>query len=211
MSSLRDSTCLGVFVFAYALPMLAKSVIGPGALLRPVLRTGFPHGHERDLSGFLVTRPVPLPCSETPAEPVNLTIAAFPMLPPDPTRRRLQQSHDFGAATGLKYPLSTLHERRCRHPCKTRFRLAGSAFAGRASNPLGHVERFQITFFLLSRTCPDASWAHACRKLVEITRTGSAPIADEGLKRIGELYRIEAELRGSAQARSPGGRNDQRR
>ncbi|MEY9182029.1 hypothetical protein ABIA41_003464 [Bradyrhizobium sp. USDA 313] len=31
-------------------------------------------------------------------------------------------------------------------------------------------------------------WAHARRKLVEITRTGSAPIADEGLKRIGELY-----------------------
>ncbi|WP_312943042.1 IS66 family transposase [Agrobacterium pusense] len=39
-------------------------------------------------------------------------------------------------------------------------------------------------------------WAHARRKLVEITRTGAAPIAEEGVKRIGELYRIEAELRG---------------
>ncbi|MGO6926114.1 IS66 family transposase [Rhizobium ruizarguesonis] len=39
-------------------------------------------------------------------------------------------------------------------------------------------------------------WAHARRKLVEITRTGSAPIAEEGVRRIGELYRIEAELRG---------------
>ncbi|MEI3854985.1 MULTISPECIES: IS66 family transposase [unclassified Ensifer] len=38
-------------------------------------------------------------------------------------------------------------------------------------------------------------WAHARRKLVEITRTGSAPIAEEGVKRIGELYRMEAELR----------------
>lgn len=38
-------------------------------------------------------------------------------------------------------------------------------------------------------------WAHARRKLVEITRTGSTPIAAEGVKRIGELYRIEAELR----------------
>lgn len=37
---------------------------------------------------------------------------------------------------------------------------------------------------------------HARRKLVEITRNGSAPIAEEGVKRIGELYRIEAELRG---------------
>lgn len=45
-------------------------------------------------------------------------------------------------------------------------------------------------------------WAHARRKLVEITSTGSAPIADEGARRIGELYRIEAELRGlSSEAR----------
>ncbi|TAV81669.1 IS66 family transposase [Rhizobium leguminosarum] len=39
-------------------------------------------------------------------------------------------------------------------------------------------------------------WAHARRKLVEITRNGIAPIAEDGVKRIGELYRIEAELRG---------------
>ncbi|MBB4274108.1 hypothetical protein GGE12_001863 [Rhizobium mongolense] len=39
-------------------------------------------------------------------------------------------------------------------------------------------------------------WAHARRKLVEITRNGTAPIADDGVKRIGDLYRIEAELRG---------------
>ncbi|NKL36143.1 IS66 family transposase [Rhizobium sophorae] len=39
-------------------------------------------------------------------------------------------------------------------------------------------------------------WAHTRRKLVEITRNGSAPIAEEGVSRIGELYRIEAELRG---------------
>jgi len=38
-------------------------------------------------------------------------------------------------------------------------------------------------------------WAHGRRKLVEITRNGSAPFAENGVKRIGELYRIEAELR----------------
>ena len=48
-------------------------------------------------------------------------------------------------------------------------------------------------------------WAHARRKLVEITRNGSAPIAEDGIKRIGELYRIEAELRGlDPQARLAG-------
>lgn len=39
-------------------------------------------------------------------------------------------------------------------------------------------------------------WAHARRKLVEVARNGPAPIAEDGVKRIGELYRIEAELRG---------------
>jgi len=48
-----------------------------------------------------------------------------------------------GSITRLQHPLSTLHERRRRHPCKTRFRPAGSASTGRASNPLGHSKRFQ--------------------------------------------------------------------
>jgi transposase len=39
-------------------------------------------------------------------------------------------------------------------------------------------------------------WAHARRKLVEIARNGTAPIAEDGVKRVGELYRIEAKLRG---------------
>lgn len=39
-------------------------------------------------------------------------------------------------------------------------------------------------------------WAHARRKLVEITRNGTAPITEDGVRRIGDLYRIEAELRG---------------
>ena len=39
---------------------------------------------------------------------------------------------------------STLHDGSCRTPCKTRFQLAGCAFPGQESNPLGSVERFQI-------------------------------------------------------------------
>lgn len=39
-------------------------------------------------------------------------------------------------------------------------------------------------------------WAHATRKLVEITRNGRAPIAEDGVPRIDELYRIEAGIRG---------------
>jgi hypothetical protein len=49
-----------------------------------------------------------------------------------------------GLNPGLRYPLPTLHERRHRHPCKARFRLAGYAFAERESNPLERDERFQV-------------------------------------------------------------------
>jgi hypothetical protein len=68
-----------------------------------------------------------------------------------------------GLNPGLRYPLPTLHERRHRHPCKARFRLAGYAFAERESNPLERDERFQVIAILLSRTSPDASWIHAER------------------------------------------------
>jgi transposase len=104
--------------------------------------------------------------------------------------------HDFEATTGLQCPLSTLHERRCRHPCKTRFRLAGSAFTGRVSNPLGHDERFQVTSILLSRTCPDASWAHVRRPFYELAET--SPVAADALARIATLYAIDAEARGQS-------------
>jgi transposase len=40
-------------------------------------------------------------------------------------------------------------------------------------------------------------WAHARRKLIEITRTGPTPIAEEGVALIRDLYAIETESRGS--------------
>ena len=39
-------------------------------------------------------------------------------------------------------------------------------------------------------------WAHARRKLYEVAKNSTAPIAQEGLKRIAELYQIEADIRG---------------
>ena len=40
-------------------------------------------------------------------------------------------------------------------------------------------------------------WAHARRKLIEITRTGPAPIAEEGAALIHDLYAISADIRGN--------------
>jgi transposase len=39
-------------------------------------------------------------------------------------------------------------------------------------------------------------WAHARRKLHEVAQSGSAPIAQEGLKQIAALYRVEKDIRG---------------
>ena len=41
-------------------------------------------------------------------------------------------------------------------------------------------------------------WAHARRKLFEVARNSTAPIAEDGLKRIAGLYKIEAEIRALA-------------
>ena len=41
-------------------------------------------------------------------------------------------------------------------------------------------------------------WAHARRKLHDVAQTGTTPIADEGLRQIAELYRIEKDIRGQS-------------
>lgn len=53
---------------------------------------------------------------------------------------------------------------------------------------------------LLKRPTQDVTlaycWAHARRKLHDVTQSGAAPIAQEGLAQIQALYRIEKDLRG---------------
>jgi len=53
---------------------------------------------------------------------------------------------------------------------------------------------------LLKRPAQDVTlaycWAHARRKLHDVTQSGAAPIAQEGLAQIQALYRIEKDLRG---------------
>jgi len=64
-------------------------------------------------------------------------------------------------------------------------------------DPLDHDKRFPIYMtFLLSRTYPDASWAHLRRRFFDIARGGDAPIASEALERIAALYAVEKTIRG---------------
>jgi hypothetical protein len=55
---------------------------------------------------------------------------------------------------------------------------------------------------LLNRPAQDVTlaycWAHARRKLHDVTQSGAAPIAQEGLAQIQALYRIEKDLRGQS-------------
>lgn len=185
------------FVFACALRMLAKS----GHRAWSVVEAGAP----RRLSMWAQTGSLGFPGD--PSRTFALLRDAgrtgkpdhsgFPGAAPGPT----QHGEGFSTtmisrlATGLRYPLSALRERCCHRPCKTRFRLAGSAFSGRASNPLGHDERFLTTFILLSRTYPDASWVHMRRNFYELAVAGPAPIASEALTHIAAFYAIEKEIR----------------
>ena len=52
-------------------------------------------------------------------------------------------------------------------------------------------------------------WAHARRKLFEVARNSTAPIAEDGLKRIAEFYKIEAEIRGLPSEARLAARQDQ--
>src|SRR5271157_2578888 len=74
---------------------------------------------------------MPLPRSRTPAEstiPRLLTVSS--MLPLLPSQQRLQRNGNFGATARLQHLLPTLQEWCCHHPCKARFRLAGSPLPG---------------------------------------------------------------------------------
>ena len=88
-------------------------------------------GRVRDLPGFQAIRPVPLPRSRTPAESTIPRLLTVPsMLPPLVRQRRLQRINHIGAIARLQHLLPTLQEWCCHHPCKARFRLAGSPFPG---------------------------------------------------------------------------------
>ncbi|QIE44218.1 IS66 family transposase (plasmid) [Pseudohalocynthiibacter aestuariivivens] len=65
---------------------------------------------------------------------------------------------------------------------------------------------------LLKRPAQDVTlaycWAHARRKLHDVTQSGAAPIAQEGLAQIQALYRIEKDLRGQTAEQRLAARQD---
>ncbi len=97
-----------------------------------------------DLPGSLAVHPVTLRRSTTPDDPLRLACSGAPGTAPTRLTMKASSICRFRGRTPLRHLLSTLHDGRCRTPCRTRFRLAGCAFAGRESNPLDRDEGFQF-------------------------------------------------------------------
>ena len=113
------------------------------------------HGQEQDLPGSLAIHPVTLRRSTTPDDPSRLANSDASGAAPTHLTMKASSFDRFRGCAALRHLLSTLHDGRCCTPCKTRFRLAGCAFAGRESNPLDRYERFQ----LMSSSSPGLSLA----------------------------------------------------
>ena len=105
-------------------------------------------GHARDLSGFLAFPPIPLPGSQTPAGPAGPR-------PLRPCRCCPRDHHAEGSSEHIISRLTPGFGIRCLRftsgVAVTHARLASgwraAAFAGRESNPLERVERFQVIPF----------------------------------------------------------------
>ena len=110
----------------------------------PPRSSGLAHGQEQDLPGSLTIHPVTLRRSTTPDDPSRLAYSGASSAAPGRLTPKASSIPISRLPPPLHHLLSTLHDGRCRAPRKTRFRLAGCAFAGRESNPLDRYERFQF-------------------------------------------------------------------
>ncbi len=139
---------LFVSCLATCAPGRSEGPSGPGSLFNR--RPDLPVCSHADVSGISQVSRQSIPCLcpalATPAEPTipRLLDGFVDAVPALPTAKTSAVNESRGSVTRLWHPLPTLQESCCHHPCKARFRLAGLAFTGRASNPLDRCKRFQI-------------------------------------------------------------------
>ena len=114
-------------------------------------------GQEQDLPSSLAIHPVTLRRSTTPDDPLRLADSGASGAAPTTLNNEGVIASPISRLTPpLRHLLSTLHDGRCRTPCKTRFRLAGCAFAGREVEPAGPRREVSVHVILLSRAYPGA-------------------------------------------------------
>src|SRR5215467_5422232 len=117
-----------------ALPVGSEGTFRARAIVQPATQTAgaLARGRERDLPGSQTIHPVLLPRSATPAEPTipRLFDGLVDAAPALPTARASALNEFRGSITRLWHLLPTLQDWCCHHPCKARFRLAGSPLPG---------------------------------------------------------------------------------
>ena len=128
------ATLLGSCLAACAPPGRSEGAFRAGVIVQPATRIAglLSRGRERDLPGSQAIHPVPLPRSTTPAEPTipRLFDGFVDAAPALPTAKASALDEFRGSITRLQHLLPTLQEWCCHHPCKARFRLAGSPLPG---------------------------------------------------------------------------------
>jgi hypothetical protein len=144
-----------------ALPGVAEASPGPGPLFRR--RPQAPARFTWTRMGSLRSSGDPS-CAFAPLHDPGRTNTPSPtssvvsVLPPLDGRRRLRRFLISGLARSFSTPLPYASRMSLPHTCKARFRLAGSAFAARESNPLDRCEGFQLVLtFILPSCSPDAT------------------------------------------------------
>ena len=101
------------------------------------------HGQEQDLPGSLASHPATLHRSTTPDDPSRLAADGAAGVAPRLTTLKASSLELSRLTATLHRPLRFTTGVAARH-ARLASRLAGCTFAGRKSNPLGSVERFQI-------------------------------------------------------------------
>ncbi len=150
----------GFRAFAYALPSdWRRSFPGQGQFRCRLPHSGFP---TRTTQGLLRFPADPFHTSAVFQDPGRIEASSpktdSPILPPHPTKRRLQHDHDLEA--NFTASASAVYASRTASPLPMQDSLPAGwlAFAGRELTPLDQIERFQSLHLIpLSRAYPDAA------------------------------------------------------
>src|ERR1700751_4576385 len=181
---------------------------------RDNLSTGVPHsgvsrrGRKQELSGFLATHPVPLPYSTTPAEPTRPhLLAVLPVLPSGPVDRRPQRVLNLEAFHTALASAAYASRAALPPPMQGSLPAGGLRLCREGVEPSGSLRKVSdLHALLLSRTYPDASWAHARPNLFELADIASkarkgkpttiSPIAFEAVRKMDAIFMLERSING---------------
>ena len=163
MDSVPDSTCSPVFVFAEALPARQGTASRPGPFGQPVCPSPAICTWAR--TGSLRFPGVPSRISARLSDPGRTgrtsPCAVLSMLPPDPTRRRLQHEHDVGAQPRASVPAADASRAASPPPVQGSLPAGGLRLYREGVEPSGPLRKVSGYIRSPFQDFPDASRAHA--------------------------------------------------